>query len=267
LSPKAREVYASLAAPGTEADVAARTGINPKTVGARIGQELIKKGLVEVIDKLAPEGGGRKVSVYAQVPPERVAELKAKEEHRLRVKPPRKRPLDQRIRMAHELFKDKDLLQALAAETAREQAANRARKAARDELRARERQAAELRRHEKRAADAEDPRLPFWRAQRTFTQGADAARILKMMLDRDVQLERVRGEPLMGADNWVDAVRHTTDMLEVSGALHQALHDAFGLPCSRCPACGMEAPPPEDDYEVIDAEALDDLAELVSGDR
>lgn len=62
---------------------------------------------------------GRKVSQYAQVPPERIAEAKAKAQFRLRVKAPRKRPLDLRKRMVRELFRDEDLLDALAEDLAK----------------------------------------------------------------------------------------------------------------------------------------------------
>jgi|GEM_PF-5599816 len=264
LSPKAREVYLALATPGTEAEVVARTGLNPKTVGPRIGQDLIKKGLVEVIGTVENEQG-RKVSRYAQVPPERIEEAKAKAQSRLRVKAPRSRPLDLRKRMVRELFKDKDLLEALAADQATDRASVRARKAAREEIRKREREAAELRRAEKKAADAEDPRLPFWRAQRGFSEGADAARLLKMMLDRDLQLMQTRGQTWVDPRHWSDSIRHTTDMLGVAGALHLALHEVFDLPPTACPACGAE-PVEEDEEDVIDVEDFDELAELASGE-
>lgn len=265
LSPKAREVYAALSVPGTEADVVARTGLNPKTVGPRIGQDLIKKGLVEVVGLVENERG-RRVSQYAQVPPERVEEARAQAQFRLRVKPPRKRPLELRKRMARELFKDEDLLEALAADKAADRVTARARKAARDEMRKREREAAELRRNERRAADAEDPRLPFWRAQRVFSAGADAGRILKMMLDRDLQLAQTRGETLVDVHHWSDSVRHTTDMLEVAGSLHAALHEAFNLPRTACPACGAE-PAAADVWDVVEAEDFDELAELASSEE
>lgn len=265
LSPKAREVYAALAVPGTEADVVARTGLNPKTVGPRIGQDLIKKGLVEVIGVVENERG-RKVSQYAQVPTERIEDARAQAQFRLRVKPPRKRPLELRKRMVRELFKDQDLLEALAADKAADKAAARARKAARDEMRVREREAAELRRNERRAADAEDPRLPFWRAQRAFSEGADAGRILKMMFDREVQLAGTRGETLLDAHHWSDAVRYTTEMLEVAGALHAALHGVFNVPRTACPACGAE-PAPEEEIWDMDAEDFEELAELASNDE
>jgi hypothetical protein len=265
LSPKAKAVYAALAEPGTEADVVQRTQLNPKTVGARIGQDLIKAGLVEVVDKVVNQNG-RKVSVYARVPHDRVEELRAEAQYRSRTKPPRERPLNLRKRMAYELFKDQDLLEALAADGATDRASARARKAAREELRAREREAAELRRHERRAADAEDPRLPFWRALREFSHGADAGRILKLMLERDVQLAKVRSAPLVDPAHWTDAVRHTTDMLTVTVALHTALHDVFGLPRTECEACGAPVVDDRDDWDVVDAEVMDDLAELVSGD-
>lgn len=264
LSPKAREVYLALATPGTEAEVVARTGLNPKTVGPRIGQDLIKKGLVEVIATVENKQG-RKVSRYAQVPTERIEEAKAQAQFRLRVKAPRKRPLDLRKRMVRELFKDADLLEALAADQARDRASVRARKAAREEMRKREREAAELRRAEKRAADSEDPRLPFWRAQRGFSEGADAARILKIMLERDLQLVQARGQTLIDPRHWSDSVRHTTDMLEVAGAFHLALHGAFSLPPTDCPACGAE-PVAETEAEVVDVEDFDELAELASGE-
>ena len=264
LSPKAREVYLALATPGTEAEVVARTGLNPKTVGPRIGQDLIKKGLVEVIGTVENEQG-RKVSRYARVPPDRVEEARAQAQSRLRVKAPRKRPLDLRKRMVRELFKDEDLLEALREDLAKDRASVRARKAAREELRRREREAAELRRAEKRAADAEDPRLPFWRAQRGFSEGADAARLLKMMLERDLELVRARGQTLVDPRHWSDSVRHTTDMLEIAGALHLALHGAFNLPPTACPACGGELPP-EDVADVVDVEDFDELAELASGE-
>jgi hypothetical protein len=264
LSPKAREVYLALATPGTEAEVVARTGLNPKTVGPRIGQDLIKKGLVEVIATVENEHG-RKVSQYAQVPPERIEEARARAQFRLRVKPPRKRSLELRKQMVRELFKDEDLLAALKEDQARDRASVRARKAAREEMRKREREAAELRRAEKKAADAEDPRLPFWRAQRGFSEGADAARILKIMLDRDLQLVQARGHSLVDPRHWSDSVRHTTDMLEVAGALHRALHEAFNLPRDACPACGAE-PVAEDEADVVDVEDFDELAELATGE-
>lgn len=267
LSPKARAVYAALAEPGTEADVVARTGFNPKTVGPRIGQDLIKRGLVEVIGQVENERG-RKVSQYAQVPPERIDEARSQAQFRLRVKSPRKQPLDLRKRMVRELFKDKDLLEALAADKEADRVTARARKAARDELRAREREAAELRRNEKRAADAEDPRLPFWRAQRVFSEGADAGRILKMMLDREIQLAQTRGDTLIEPHHWSDAIRHTTDMLQVAGALHLALHEIFGVPRTACPACGAEPAVGEEDiWDVVEAEDLEELAELASSDE
>lgn len=268
LSPKARAVYAALAEPGTEADVVARTGLNPKTVGPRIGQDLIKRGLVEVIGQVKNERG-RKVSQYAQVPPERIDEARAQAQFRLRVKSPRKRPLDLRKRMVRELFKDKDLLETLAADKEADRVTARARKVAREELRAREREAAELRRNEKRAADAEDPRLPFWRAQRVFSEGADAGRILKMMLDREVQLVQTRGETLIEAHHWSDAVRHTSDMLQVAGALHIALHEVFDLQRAACPACGAQPPveDEEDAWDVVEAEDFEELAELASSDE
>jgi hypothetical protein len=265
LAPAARAVYAALAEPGTETDVAERTGLSPKTVGARIGQDLIKSGLVEVVGHTHNERG-RKVRVYGRVPPERVEEARAQAKDRLRVKEPRKRPLEVRKRIVRELLKDQDLVQALAADRAADRATARARKAARDELRERERHAAELRRHEKLAAEAQDPRLPYWRALREFSRGADAARILKLMLERDVQLARTRGEPEVGAGHWSDSLRHTSDMLVVAGKLHVALHDAFDIPRVECPACGA-SPPEEDAADVVDAEVLDELAELVSGDE
>ena len=188
LGPAARAVYTALAEPGTEADVAQRTGLSLKTVGPRIGQDLIKAGLVEVVGHVENDRK-RKVRVYGQVPPERVAEARLEAKDRLRVKPPRKRPLEMRKRMARELFKDPDLLEALTADKAADRASARARKAAREELRDRERRAAELRRHEKQAAEAQDPRLPFSRrALREFTHGTNAAPVLGLMLDRDQQL-------------------------------------------------------------------------------
>jgi len=262
LGPAASEVYAALAEPGTEADVVTRTGLNPKTVGPRIAETLIRRGLVEVVGH-AENDSGRRVNVYGHVPPERIEEAHAAAKDRTRARP-RKRPLDVRKRIVRELFKDEDLLDALAADTARDRAAGRARKAAREELRQRERQAAELRRHEQQAAHTQDPRLPFWRALREFSHGADAARILKLMLDRDVQLERARGAPLVEPAQWTDAVRHSTDMLTVAGGLHATLHEAFRIPRTACPACGADAPAEEDD--VIDAEAMEELVELVSGD-
>lgn len=264
LSPKAREVYLALATPGTEAEVVARTGLNPKTVGPRIGQDLIKNGLVEVISTVENEQG-RKVSRYAQVPPDRIEEVKAQAQFRLRVKAPRKRPLDLRKQMVRELFKDEDLLESLTADQARDRASVRARKAAREEMRKREREAAELRRAEKKAANTEDPRLPFWRAQRGFSEGADAARLLKIMLERELQLVQAGGQTLVDPRHWSDSVRHTKDMLEVAGALHLALHDAFGLPPTACPVCGAD-PSTDEEAEVIDVEDFDELAELASGE-
>jgi hypothetical protein len=266
LSPKAREVYAALAEPGTEADVVARTGLNPKTVGPRIGQDLIKRGLVEVVGQAVNERG-RKVSLYARVPIERIEEARARARGRLRVKPPRQRSLDLRKRMVKELFKDKDLLEALVADKETDRARARARKAAREELRVREREAAELRRAEKRAAETEDPRLPFWRAQRAFTEGADAGRILKMMLDREIQLAQTRGQVLIDAHHWSDVIRHTTDALEVTGALHLLLHEIFDLPRTSCPACGADPAPEAEVWDVIEAQEFEELAELASSDE
>jgi hypothetical protein len=234
-------------------------------LGARIGQDLIKAGLVEVVGKVENDRK-RKVRVYGQVPSDRIEETRSLAQDQLRVKPPRKRPLELRKRMVRELFKDQDLVEALIADKAADRASTRARKAAREELHARERQAAELRRNERRAANAEDPRLPFWRALREFSRGSDAARILKLMFDRDLQLAYTRGEPLVDATHWSDAIRITTDMLEAAGRLHDALHRTFSLPATACPACGA-APTTEDVYDFVDAEALDELAELVSGDN
>ena len=263
LGPGARAVYAALAEPGTEAEVVQRTGMNPKSVGARIGQDLIPNGLVESIRKV--EGpSGRLVNIYAQVPEDGVAEARARHEGP-RVKRPRSHDIATRKRIVRELLKDGDLLEALAADRAADRATARARKAAREELRERERRAADLRRHERRAAEAEDPLLPLWRAFRTFTQGADAARILAMMLERDRELLRVRGEPLVEFGHWSDGLRHTTDMLEVAGRLHVALHELFGVERTDCPACGTAIDNSDNNQEVIDAEIVDEYAELVSG--
>jgi hypothetical protein len=240
--------------------------MNPKTVGARIGQDLTKTGLVEVVGQRENDRQ-RMVRVYGQVPPERIEEARARAQDRYRVKPPRAHPLELRKRIVRELFKDRDLLDALAADKAADRASIRARKAARDELREREREAAGLRRNERRAANAQDPRLPFWRALREFSHGADAARLLRMMLDRDIQLSRVRGDPLVDAAQWSETVRHTTDMLEVAGALHRALHQVLAIPRSACPACGATPQEADEHWDVVDAEVLEELAELVSGDE
>lgn len=226
----------------------------------------MKKGLIEIVDHRLNERN-RKVRVYGRVPPDRVGQVRAVAKDQFRVKPPRERPLETRKRMVRELFKDQDLLDALAADAAAERATARARKAARDELRTRERQAAELRRHERLARSEQDPRLPFWRALREFSHGSDAARVLKMMLDRDVQLVHARGEMLLDPSHWADSIRHTTDVLQTSSALHVALLEAFGVPRSTCPACGADAPVDEEPWEVVEGEVLDDLAELVSSDE
>lgn len=85
-----------------------------------------------------------------------------------------------------------------------------------------------------------------------------------MMLEREIQLAQTRGETLLDGRHWADVTRHTTDMLEVAGTLHRALHEVFRLPREVCPACGAES---EDDaWDVVDVEALDELAELASGD-
>jgi hypothetical protein len=235
----------------------------PKTVGPRIA-DLMREGLVEATGTTENDRG-RKVKLYARVPPERVDEARARGASRHRRKPPRAFDLNTRKRFVRELFKDRDLLEALAAEEAADRAEARARKAAREELRARERLAEELRRRERDSAKADDPHLPFWRAWREFTYGADAARVLAKMLERDYELAREGSAPFVAAGHWADGIRHTTDMLKVSGRLYEAMRRAFGLPRTDCPACGSAAPA-EEEAEVIEGELVDELVELASGD-
>jgi DNA-binding transcriptional ArsR family regulator len=260
-SPAARAVYAALAESGTAAALATRTGLVPETVRPRLS-DLMKAGLVEEIGMTENERG-RKVTVYARVPPERVDEARAKAAGRRRRRAPRDFDLEVRKRFVRDLFQDGDLLEALAADDARDRETARLRKRARDELRRRERLAQELRRIEQKAADEGDPLLPFWRAWRELTHGADAARILKMMLEREVQLTRARGEPLIDPFRWADGIRHTTDLLSVAGTLHQTLHATLDVPRNVCPACGALA---ASEDEIVDAEVLEDLLELASGD-
>ena len=265
LGPAARAVYTALAGPGTEADVAQRTGLSLKTVGPRIGQDLIKAGLVEVVGHVENDRK-RKVRVYGQVPPERVAEARAEAKDRLRVKPPRKRPLEMRKRMARELFKDPDLLEALTADKAADRASARARKTAREELRDRERRAAELRRTRSR---------PRWRRTPGCRSGVHCAssRMGQTLHESwgwcSTGISNSRAwvaEPHIDAVQWADGVRHTTDMLEVAGGLHEALHAAFHLDRADCPACG--SPPAEsEDADVVEGEVLEELHQLASEDR
>jgi hypothetical protein len=55
-------------------------------------------------------------------------------------------------------------------------------------------------------------------------------------------------------------------MLEVAGAFHLALHEAFGLSPTACPACGAE-PVAADEVEVVDVEDFDELAEIAAGEN
>lgn len=263
LNPKARAVHAALAEPGTEAQVVERTGLVSKTVGPRLS-DLVKEGLIEAVGRVENHRG-RKVTLYAQVSPERVEEAKARAHGRNRRKELRTFPLQLRKRFVRELFKDQDLVEALVADEAADRAAIRARKAAREELRKRERRASELRQQEWTAANAQHPHLPFWRGWRELTQGADAARILKQMLERDRHLERIGVDPLVAPGYWSDGLRHTDDLLRVSGELHTALRDAFAEPREACPACGITPPESASDAEVVEGEIVDELLELATG--
>jgi hypothetical protein len=264
LGPQARAVYAALAEPGTADDVVERTGLIAKSVGPHCS-DLAKKGLVECID-LVPNVRGVKVKLWAQVPPERVEEARARAEGRTRRKDPRTFDIGIRKHLVRTLFQDADLLEALDADRAATRAEKRARRAAREELRERERLAKELLRQQRLSDEAEDGRLPFWAAWRKHTQGADAARFLTQLLERDVELAAKRMAPFVEPALWRESERHTADMLRVTGILHRALHKGFNLPATECPVCGLPAPA-EMEPEIVDGRVLEELLSLGSGEN
>src|SRR5437773_957343 len=122
LGPQAGAVYAALAERGTAEDVAERTGLIVKSVGPHCS-DLVKMTLVEVVDYV-PNARGKKVKVFAQAPPERVdpvlaaagpqaARRQAEAEGKTRRKSVVSFPVADRKRFVYELFKNRDLLQAL----------------------------------------------------------------------------------------------------------------------------------------------------------
>jgi hypothetical protein len=275
LGAQARAVYAALAEPGTAEDVAERTGLIVKSVGPHCA-DLVKMTLVEVVDRV-PNARGKKVKVFAQAPPERVdpvlaaagpqaARRQAEAEGKTRRKSVVSFPVADRKRFVYELFKNRDLLQALDEDDATSKAEKRARRRAREELRRREQLDKELLQQEREAQQAQDPRLPYWAAWRKYSQGADAARFLIQLLERDVDLAARGMQPLVEPRRWRESEWHTREMLRVTGALHAALHRVFDFGPSACPACG--APPAEPHEDVVDATvALEGLLSLEAGEN
>jgi hypothetical protein len=275
LGPQARAVYAALAEPGTAEDVAERTGLIVKSVGPHCS-DLVKMTLVEVVDHV-PNARGKKVQVFAQAPAERVdsvraaagpkaARRQAEAEGKTRRRPLESFPVADRKRFVYELFKHTDLLHALDEDDATSRAEKQARRRAREELRKHERLAKKLLQQERDAQEAQDPRLPFWAAWRKYSQGADAARFLIQLLERDVDLAARGMQPLVEPRRWRESEWHTREMLRVTGVLHAALHQVFDFGPSACPACGAPPAEPQDDF--VDATvALEGLQSLEAGEN
>lgn len=275
LGPQARVVYAALVERGTAEEVAERTGLIAKSAGPHCS-DLVKMGLVEVVDH-ALNARGKKVKVFQQAPPERVDEARAaagpkvarelaESEGRTRRKALSTFDVRMRKQFVRELFKDSDLLQALADEKAKTKAEKHARRHARDEIRARERLAQTLLRQERQAREAGDPLLPFWSAWRKFSAGADAARFLVQLLERDVDLAAQDIHPPVEPRMWRENEWQTKEMLRVTGILHAALHKAFNFDLTACPACGA-LPSEQPTADVIDGSVvLEELLSLEAGE-
>jgi hypothetical protein len=197
---------------------------------------------------------------------QQAARRRAEAEGKTRRKPVVDFPVADRKRFVYELFKNRDLLQALDEDDAANKAEKAARRRAREELRRREQLDKKLLQQEREAQQAQDPRLPFWAAWRKYSQGADAARFLIQLLDRDVDLAARGMQPLVEPRRWRESEWHTREMLRVTGVLHSALHKVFDFgPSDACPACG--APPSEKPAdEVVDATVALETLRLEAGE-